>query len=446
MNRLGTMLPLLVASIAMAQSEMPAAAPQEAPIAIVNARIDQAVSGTAPIARGHVVFDKGVIVSVGAGDPASLPANCQTVDGAGLTVLPGFVNTGSTLGLVETLQVQATDDRTEFGAWRPEVRACVAVNPDSNLIPVARAGGVLTSCLFPQGGVVSGHASVMRLDGWTSEDQTISPRAGLLVNWPVAEPITAPWMDKSVEDQKRDAQKNMKEIDRFFDQAKAWADAHEADPKGTPGDLRFQNMVEVVRGREPVILTANSPGSIESAVLWAVRRGLKPVIWGGMGADQCVPLLKKHGVPVLIAGTHRLPRRSAGAIDDVYRLPSRLYAEGIPFAIATGSDPSNERHLPDHAATAVAYGLPPDAALRSITRDPAMIMGVAGKLGSIEAGKAATLQLVSGTPLEMTCEPLVAFIDGRRVDLGNHQTRLDAKYREKYRRMGKLPPVAKAAP
>jgi imidazolonepropionase-like amidohydrolase len=165
-----------------------------------------------------------------------------------------------------------------------------------------------------------------------------------------------------------------------------------------------------------------------------------------MGADQCIPLLKKHGVPVLIAGTHRLPRRSAGAIDDAYRLPARLYAEGVPFAIATGSDPSNERHLPDHAATAVAYGLPPDAALRSITRDAATIMGVGSRLGTLEPGKAATLQLVSGTPLEMTCEPLVAFIDGRRVDLGNHQTRLDAKYREKYRRMGKLPPVAKPAP
>jgi imidazolonepropionase-like amidohydrolase len=442
MIRMTSLLSTCLASLALAQNEMPAAAPQGNPIAIVNARIDRAVSGAAPIERGHVIFDKGLIVAVGEGDPASLPSGCQSIDGAGLTVLPGFVNLGSTLGLVETLQVQATDDRTEYGAWHPEVRACVAVNPDSNLIPVARAGGMLTSCLFPQGGVVSGHASVMRLDGWTSEDQTISPRAGLVVQWPVSEPISAPWMNKSAEEQKRDAAAQLKEIDRFFDQAKAWADAFEADPKGTPGDLRFQNMVEVVRGREPVILTANAPGSIEAAVLWATRRGLKPVIWGGMGADQCIPLLKQHAVPVIIAGTHRLPRRSAGAIDDVYRLPARLHAAGIPFAIATGSEPSNERHLPDHAATAIAYGLPPDAALRAITANAASIVGVAPRLGTLEPGKAATIQVVSGTPLEMTCEPLVAFIDGRRVDLGNHQTRLDAKYREKYRRMGKLPPIA----
>jgi Amidohydrolase family len=439
MKRFATVVSLSFASAALAQSEMPAAAPQSRPVALVGARIEPAVAGQAPIERGFVVFDQGVITAVGAGEPASLPSGCQTVDCTGLTVLPGFVNLGSTLGLVEVLQVSATDDRVEFGGYHPEVRACVAVNPDSNLLPVARAGGVLTSCLFPQGGTVSGHASVMRLDGWTSEQLTVRPCAGLVVNWPISEPITASWMDKTVEAQKQDSAKQLKEIERFFDQAKAWADAHEADPKGTPGDLRFQNMVEAVRGREPVIFTANSPGSIESAVLWSLRRGMKPVIWGGAGAEQCLPLLAKHQVPVIVSGTHRLPRRIGSAIDDIYLLPARLHAAGVPFAIATGSDPSNERHLPDHAATAVAYGLPREVALRAITSGPAAVVGVGDRLGSIEPGKAATLQVVSGTPMEMTAEPIVAFIDGRRVDLGSHQSRLDAKYREKYRRMGLLP-------
>ncbi len=441
MNRWTTLLLLALGQPALAQSEMPAAAPQDTPIAIVNARIETVVPGAAAIERGHVVFDRGRIVAVGEGEPTQLPAGCQTLDASGLTVLPGYMNTGSQLGLVETLQVPATDDRVEFGAYHPEIRACVAVNPDSNLIPVARTGGVLNTCLFPQGGVVGGHASVMRLDGWTSEDQTVIPRAGLVVNWPVTQPIVAPWMDKSVEDQKKDAEKQLREIDRFFDQAKAWVDAFEADPKGTPGDLRFQNMIEAIRGREPVVFRANAPGSIEGCVLWAVRRGLKPVVYGGLGAEQCVPLLQKHGVAVIVSGVHRLPRRSGGAIDEVYRLPAQLHAAGIPFCIATDSEPSNERHLPDHAATAVAYGLPRDAALAAITRQPALICGAGETLGTLEKGKSATLQVVSGTPMEMTAEPLLAFIDGRRVDLGNHQTRLDAKYREKYSRLGKLPPA-----
>ncbi len=442
MKFLSHLAAIVMATTALAQSEMPAALPQQHPIALVNARIETARSGVAAIEKGHVIFDKGRIVSVGEGSPAALPPQCQVMDCTGLTVMPGFINAGSQLGLVETLQVQATDDRTEFGKFHPEIRACVAVNPDTTLLPVARAGGVLSTWLFPQGGIVSGHASVMRLDGWTGEDQTIIPRAGLIVQWPVTQTINAPWMDKSAEDQKKESAKQLREIDRFFEQAKAWVTAYEADPKGTPGDLRFQNMIEVIHGREPVILTANSPGAIEDSVLWAVRRGLKPIIWGGSGADQCLPLLTKHQVPVIVAGLHRLPRRSGGSIDDIYKLPAILHGAGIPFCIATASDPSNERHLPDHAATAVAYGLPPDIALQSITRSVAELCGSGDRLGSIEAGKAATLQLVSGVPLEMTTEPLIAFIDGRRVDLGNHQSRLDEKYREKYRRMGLLPAVS----
>jgi imidazolonepropionase-like amidohydrolase len=435
---------LSLASLAATPGDQIPAAPQQKPIALLHARIFTAVPGQAPIDRGFVVFDKGVITAVGAGEANALPKECVTVDCAGLTVLPGFVHVGSELGLVEVQQVNATDDRHEFGQYHPEIRACVAVNPDSELIPVARSGGVLSTVVFPRSGIVAGHASVMRVDGWTSEDQTIVPRAGLLVYWPLSEPIVAPWMDKSVEEQKRDAAKSLKELDAFFDQARTWMQARERDAK-TPGDLRFDNMAAALKGEEPVFFVANSPGQIEGALLWARSRGLKPVIWGGAGAARCIPLLKEAAAPVVIAGMHRLPSRRADSVDAIYGLPKTLADAGIPFCIATGSDPSNERHLPDHAATAVAYGLPRDLALQSVTSGAAKIAGVGDRLGSIAPGKLATLQIVSGEPLEITTEPLAVFCEGRRIDFGDRQKRLDAKYREKYRRMGLLPAAAPAA-
>ena len=340
-------------------------------------------------------------------------------------------------------QVSATDDRNEFGSFHPEIRACVAVNPDSDLIPVARSGGVLNTVVFPQSGVVAGHASVMRVDGWTSEDQTLMPRAGLVVNWPMTEPIVAPWMDKSVEDQKKDAAKNLKEIDTFFERAKTWMLAREKDPK-TEGDLRFENMIGVLKGEEPIYFVANSPGQIESALLWAKSKNLKPIIWGGAGAASCVALLNEMKVPVVIAGTHRLPGRRADSVDAIYALAKKLSDAGIVFCIATGNDPSNERHLPDHAATAAAYGLPRDMALQSVTSSAAQIAGVGDRLGSIAPGKLATLQIASGEPLEMTTEPVVIFSEGRRLDFGDRQKRLDVKYREKYQRMGLLPAATPA--
>ena len=435
---LGLVGALGLCSIAAAQSDQIPAQTQQKIVALVNARIYTAVPGQATIERGYVIFDKGVITAVGAGDAPTLASGCDKFDCAGFTVLPGFINVGSQLGLVEVQQVSATDDRNEFGSFHPEIRACVAVNPDSDLIPVARSGGVLNTVVFPQSGVVAGHASVMRVDGWTSEDQTLVPRAGLVVNWPMTEPIVAPWMDKSVEDQKKDAAKNLKEIDTFFERAKTWMLAREKDPK-TEGDLRFENMIGVLKGEEPIYFVANSPGQIESALLWAKSKNLKPIIWGGAGAASCVALLKEMKVPVVIAGTHRLPGRRADSLDAIYALAKKLADAGIVFCIATGNDPSNERHLPDHAATAAAYGLPRDMALQSVTSSAAQIAGVGDRLGSIAPGKLATLQIASGEPLEMTTEPVVIFSEGRRLDFGDRQKRLDVKYREKYQRMGLLP-------
>ena len=110
---------------------------------------------------------------------------------------------------------------------------------------------------------------------------------------------------------------------------------------------------------------------------------------------------------------------------------------GVLFSIGNGSgEPQHERNLAHQAGTAGAYGLPPGAALRSITLSPAEIAGIDDRLGSIEAGKSATLIITTGNPLEITSDVLVSFIDGRRIDLSNRQSNLVGKYREKYRQMG----------
>jgi imidazolonepropionase-like amidohydrolase len=82
---------------------------------------------------------------------------------------------------------------------------------------------------------------------------------------------------------------------------------------------------------------------------------------------------------------------------------------------------------------AVAYGLPNDAALKSLTLWSAQITGVDNTLGSLEAGKSATLIVTSGDPLEITTRIDAAYIDGRQIDLSNKQTKLAEKYRARYK-------------
>src|SRR5206468_12413875 len=94
------------------------------------------------------------------------------------------------------------------------------------------------------------------------------------------------------------------------------------------------------------------------------------------------------------------------------------------------------RSLPYHAATAAAYGLPREEALKSITLFPAQIMGIADRVGSLTPGKDATLIVTTGDPLEIMTNVEMEFIQGKNIPLTSKHTRLHEKYEQKYGRIG----------
>jgi len=148
--------------------------------------------------------------------------------------------------------------------------------------------------------------------------------------------------------------------------------------------------------------------------------------------------LKVRDIPVIITGVHRLPYRRWEAYDTPFTLPKKLYEAGVRFCIATGGGSfgaANERNLPYHAATAAAYGLPREEALKAVTLYPAQILGVADRVGTLEQGKDATLIVTTGDPLEITTQVEMEFIQGRKIDLSSKHTQLYSKYRQKYLQM-----------
>ena len=376
---------------------------------MIHSAVIHTVSGPV-IDEGYVVFDGGVITSVGAGAPPNVDG-AESLNAGGLHVYPGLIGSSTTLGLQETGAVAVTHDHSEYGSITPEVRAAVAVNPDSDLIPVTRANGILTAMVFPGGGLVSGRASLIRLDGWTWEEMAIDAEAGLVVSWPRTDPIDAPWMTKSASRQRKEIEESLEKVDRLFDEAEAYAAARDHDPTAEE-DLRLEAMRPVLTGEKPIFVRAASAGQIESAVAWGQRRGYRIVIVGGTQADRVIPLLRKHDIPVIVGGLHRLPPARHDDYDRAYRLPSVLHEAGVRFCIASGSGSAHERNLNHNAGTAAAYGLPKDEALRAITLSAATILGAGDRLGSIEVGKAATIIVTTGNPLEITTDTLIAFIDG----------------------------------
>ncbi|MGH9851415.1 MAG: hypothetical protein ACREBD_16380 [Blastocatellia bacterium] len=150
--------------------------------AIRNAKI-VTVTG-AVIERGTVLIRDGKIAEVGA--RVALPVNAKVIDATGLSVYPGLIDCGTSLGLTEIGSIQETRDTTELGDFNPHMRAIVAVQPHSELIPVSRANGITTAITRPSGRLVSGQAALINLDGWTWQEMTLKAPAAMAMEYPRA--------------------------------------------------------------------------------------------------------------------------------------------------------------------------------------------------------------------------------------------------------------------
>jgi imidazolonepropionase-like amidohydrolase len=137
-------------------------------------------------------------------------------------------------------------------------------------------------------------------------------------------------------------------------------------------------------------------------------------------------LLASKNVPVVLSSIQSTPPNDA-PYDAIYAQPGVLVRAGVKIAFSTGGA-SNARHVPYHAALAVAYDLPADAALKGLTLWPAQIFGADKDLGSVEVGKLGNVFIADGDPLDVRTHVLEVFIKGRRVPIDDRHTELYQKY------------------
>jgi imidazolonepropionase-like amidohydrolase len=434
------LLPLMATasmSLANAADTVPARL-QAGPIALVGGTV-HTVSG-APLSPGAVVFAGGKIVAIGEARAVAIPEGAEVIDAAGKHIFPSLFDSYSNLGLVEIDAVRATVDFSESGDINPNVKAQVGVNPDSELIPVTRANGVLLAVSAPGGGIISGQSVVLQLDGWTWEELTVKSPVGLHVNWPNMSPVSAWWEEASKEQQTSRRDTQLQQLDRAFDNARAYQQARRAKDSQQAFDARWESMLPVLEGKVPVVVAADELQQIQAAVAFAARQKVKLIIYGGYDAEECAQLLKQHEVPVIVSSVYRLPTREGDAYDAAYSLPGRLKAAGVKFCIAGGArfGASNVRNLPYNAATAVAFGLDEADALKAITLWPAEIYGVSNRVGSLDEGKDATLFIADGNILETATQVESAYVAGRKIELTDKHKRLWRKYQERYRHDGEV--------
>jgi imidazolonepropionase-like amidohydrolase len=426
---------LSLCGTASASDNVPTAA-QKKPMMLTGATI-HTVSG-ATLTNSNLLFDKGRIVAVGNNFKA--PDGAQIIDVSGKHIYPGMISANTVMGLAEVQSVRATLDYAEVGAINPNARAVVAINPDSELIPVARANGVLATLSAPQAGpagMINGISTLIQMEGWTWEEMALEPELGLHITIPMlrfSPDMFPPPFDTRLEEMRKNAGLRVKMLEDAFESALAYRKA-KADNPALPVDVRWEAMLPVLDGRRKVFMHANDITQIRFALNFAERYQLKMVLVGAADSWRVADVLKARQVPVIIGGVHAMPLRRSDPYDTQYSLAAKLSQAGVQFCIGrpgTDDDAPNERNLPFEAGTAVTYGLDKDEALKAITLYPAQILGVADRLGSIETGKLASFFVTDGDPMETATKVEQIYIQGRLVDNTSHQSRLTEKYLKKY--------------
>jgi imidazolonepropionase-like amidohydrolase len=406
--------------------------------AIRNARIVP-VAG-AEIENGTVVVRDGKIEAVGAN--VTVPAGAQEIDARGLSVYPGMIDLGTSMGLVEIPQgAGGTVDLQEVGEMNPNAQAYFGINPHSAHIAVTRVNGVTSVLSSPQGGIISGQAAFINLLGSTPQAMALAPNAALVIDFPragggrggeffgfrqqgnITEAITT--RDRQIE-----------QLRKLLRDAEAYGRAQDAatQDKNLPRpnvDVVLAALVPYVRGERPVIFRADREPEIRGAVRFAEEMKLRPIILGGNDAGRIAQFLKEHNVPVIVNGVLDLPPLEDDFYDALYANASKLQQAGVRFCISTGDTGSSVRDLPYHAGMAAAFGLPKDEALKAVTLYPAQIIGMGDRLGSIEVGKIANLVVTDGDLLEARTNIRYLFINGRQVPLVSRHTELYDEFKNR---------------
>ncbi|MBS1736737.1 MAG: amidohydrolase family protein [Bacteroidetes bacterium] len=422
-------------SSVLAQPDIYPAPVNKGYIIIKNATIH--VGNGTVINNGSILIQNGKIEKVGS--TFEIPADATVFDVKGKQVYPGLISPLTNLGLKEVAgSVRGTNDFEEIGGdITPSVRSIVAYNTDSKVINVLRTNGILLANVIPQdeegsSKLLTGTSTVVQLDAWNWEDAAYKMDGQMHLNMPSMMLQRRRFFFNPNAEQGNPAKAALEKIDKiksYFREAKGYL----AEKIHKETNLNFEALKSLFDRKEKLFIHCNGVKEMLLAIDFAKEFNFDVVIAGGADSWQIAPLLKQNNIAVILKEMHSLPATNDDDVDQPYKTPYLLQKAGVLFCIADNNGETRGRNLMYNAGTAAAYGLTKEEALSAITLNTAKILGIENITGSIEAGKDANIVVCEGDILDMEHSIVdLAFIQGRNINLQNHQTQLADRYEIKY--------------
>jgi len=344
-------------------------------------------------------------------------ATCAVIDTSRKTVIPGMVEVGSQIGLVE-VGLEAGTANADAGGDRPvraSLRVAEAYDPRSVVIPEQRVEGLTSALTNPTGGLVSGQSAFVDLAGAEQRGAVVAPSAAMVAN------LVGPSRAEAIRELRellRDARTYQRNQAAFERNAFRPLQAHRLD---------LLALAPVVEGRLPLIVGADRASDIEALVRMQQDLGLRLVIRGGAEAWRHADALADSRIAVVVDPLVYGP----GSFDQVGARPDNaalLAQAGVQVLLTTGST-HNARTLRQVAGNAVRGGMARDQALRAVTTTPARLFGGPDR-GELKVGQVANLAVFDGDPLELLSQTTHLLIQGRPIPLDSRQWRLTLRYLE----------------
>ena len=421
---------------------------QDHPIALKGGKLLTITHGV--IENGALVMQNGKITAVGATSSVTIPADAKIIDATGMTIYPGLIDSETNLGLTEISAEKMTNDLVEASdEIMPHMHTADAFHAESALIPVARLNGITNAVVAPGGeDTLPGQDSFIQLAGASAPEMILIRDNAMPLNFTGDERRNKGGFEKSKYPSTRmglaaqlrqafiDAQDYKAKLGEY-DRKKSDAAQNQnqnsnsnKDKKSEPvppkRDLKLEALIPYLEGKKTIVLAAQSPSDLETAVSLANEFHLKFVLNHIAHSQPVLDYVASLKVPVIVGPIYEAPKEDE-RYDAVYSLPAQLYKRGVKIVFASYSA-HNVRNLPDQAGFATAFGLPYDEALKAVTLYPAQIFGLADQVGTLESGKIANVIVTNGDPLELTTEVRYLFIKGQLTSLDNKHKTLYEKY------------------
>lgn len=394
-------------ALMLALLPMPAAAET---VAIVNGQI-HSLSARGVIDKGTVLIQGDRIVAVG--DAVTVPADARVVDAKGQPVTPGLFSAYSQLGLVEVETVPSTQDQSAPGApFAAGFDVRYGINPASTIIPTARVEGVTRGAIFPMASrsIFGGIGALIQTGDGSAP--LFQPRALALVELGSVGAAAAGGA-----------------------RGAAWITLEEAlrtapETEGPDGEA----LRAMLAGKLPIVAHVERAPDIEELIAFAARHPtIRVIMMGATEGWMVADRIAAAKIPVIVDSYANLPvdfETMAATQENA----ARLAKAGVMIAIAplnrfSAGAPHDARLVALYAGNAVGNGLPWAEALKAVTLNPAIIFGVADRLGSIEPGKLADIVVWQGDPLEIGDGPAAVFVAGRQMPMDTRQTQLAERYK-----------------